>query len=485
MTNTPGWTSPGSSGSPEPSTGDSPDDAPPAAQPDTGDTVPDPADSASGASDAAPGTPEAANAPSAPETAGSGADTPPAANWSRQQPPAGPWQASAPSEAPAPPVAPVPPQAGPGSGGWGGQWNPPPPPGPDHGGPRWGPNAPSYGAPPNGWGTPVPAAPQPGVVPLRPLDTGEIVNGAFATFRAHWRTATVLVFGVAVLTESVNAVVSKYLVDDSSLDDLKDTSDPTASDIMHALGGSLGGTCLVMLTSIIGVLITSGLLTVVVSRAVLGRPVSLREARQDIRPRLSQLLQLAVLLPLALIAIIAVVLLPGTLVALAGSGNGGAALASLGLVAATVVCLWQWNIWSLAAPALVLEKQGIRAAIKRSAKLVSGSWWRVLGVQLLAVFITGIASLIIELPFTAIADAVGNGNGGLFSTDGPGDWPTVIITAVGSIIAATLTLPISASAVSLLYVDQRIRREALDIDLARAANIPGYAAPATASDIRG
>jgi hypothetical protein len=47
------------------------------------------------------------------------------------------------------------------------------------------------------------------------------------------------------------------------------------------------------------------------------------------------------------------------------------------------------------------------------------------------------------------------------------------------VLSSTLTLPISAGAVSLLYVDQRIRREALDVDLGRAAKVPGYEAPAT------
>ncbi|WP_031525274.1 hypothetical protein [Streptomyces sp. NRRL F-5123] len=492
MTNTPGWASPGSSGSPEPGNGDSPDDTPRAPQPDTGDATPDPA----AASDAAPGTPEAVNAPSAPENAGSDAATPPAGNWSRQQPPAGTWQASATPDVPgpalptslaeqsAPPAAPVPPQPGPGQGGWGQQWTPPPAPGPDHGGPRWGPQAPSYGPPPIGWAPVVPAAPRPGVVPLRPLDAGEILSGAFATFRAHWRTAMALVFGVAVLTEGINAVVNRYLIDDGRLDDLKNESDPTLGDIAHALGGSAGATFLVMLTSMIGGILTSGLLTVVVSRAVLGRSVTLRASWQEARPRLPQLIGLALLLPLALVAVIAVAVLPGALVAWSGSENGGVALASLGIMAATVVCVRQWVLWGLAAPALVLEKQGIRAAVKRSVKLVRGSWWRVVGVQLLVALVTGIVSLVIGLAFTAIANAVGNGNGGLFSTDGPADWPTVIITAVGGIIASALTLPVSASAISLLYVDQRIRREALDIDLARAANVPGYQAPATASDVR-
>ncbi|NUS14558.1 MAG: hypothetical protein HOY69_24695 [Streptomyces sp.] len=475
MTNTPGWASPGSSGSPEPDSGDSPDITSSAARPETGDDTPE--RTADAPTDAAAGTP------------GDSAATPPqSTGWSQQQPPAGMWQASSttdpaatapPTDTPAPPPAPTAPQRGRTAGGWGRQWAPPKP--PEHGGPRWGPSAPQYGVPYPGYT--VPTAPQPGVIPLRPLDAGQILSGAFATFRAHWRTAMLLAFGVALLTEGVNAVISRYMVDDSAINKLNHESDPSLSDIWHALSGSAAASGLVLVTSMVGVLVTSGLLTVVVSRAVLGRPVTLGASWRDIRPRLAHVTGLALLLPLALVAILAVLTLPGVLIAWAGAHAGGAALASLGFLAAAVIGLWQWNLWSLAAPALVLEKQGVLPAVKRSMKLVEGSWWRVLGVQLLVMLVTGVASVVIDLPFTFVADAVGNGGGGLFSADAPADWPTVILSAVGGVIASTIALPISASAVSLLYIDQRIRREGLDIELARAAKVPGYEAPAP-SDVR-
>ncbi|CAM5588344.1 Glycerophosphoryl diester phosphodiesterase membrane domain-containing protein OS=Streptomyces microflavus OX=1919 GN=Smic_29140 PE=4 SV=1 [Streptomyces microflavus] len=41
-------------------------------------------------------------------------------------------------------------------------------------------------------------------------------------------------------------------------------------------------------------------------------------------------------------------------------------------------------------------------------------------------------------------------------------------------IVSTLVYPFLAGVMALLYVDQRIRREALDLDLARAAGLPGH-----------
>ena len=71
----------------------------------------------------------------------------------------------------------------PGSGDWSAP-NPAPVPSP----------APAWGAP-QGWGAPAPAPPgyfpprtpevRPGVVPLRPLGVGEIIDGAISTMRRH------------------------------------------------------------------------------------------------------------------------------------------------------------------------------------------------------------------------------------------------------------------------------------------------------------
>ena len=48
------------------------------------------------------------------------------------------------------------------------------------------------------------------------------------------------------------------------------------------------------------------------------------------------------------------------------------------------------------------------------------------------------------------------------------------ITSIGSIITAAIAWPFTAVSTALVYVDRRMRREGLDIELARAA---GYAPP--------
>jgi hypothetical protein len=67
------------------------------------------------------------------------------------------------------------------------------------------------------------------------------------------------------------------------------------------------------------------------------------------------------------------------------------------------------------------------------------------------------------VPFLGIASAVsGVAFDGQFSPLGH------VISALGALIASTITTPFQAGVTGLLYFDQRMRREGLDITLQRA-----------------
>ncbi|MGY3682370.1 hypothetical protein ACVWXU_005993 [Streptomyces sp. TE33382] len=124
----------------------------------------------------------------------------------------------------------------------------------------------------------------------------------------------------------------------------------------------------------------------------------------------------------------------------------------------------------------MLERQSIPTALRRSAKLVRGAWWRTFGILALTYLIVLMLALVISIPFGVVAlSADGNGLDELLNADSAGfGWPFLIVTGIGEVIVSTLTYPFTAGVMALLYVDQRIRREALDLDLARAAGVPGY-----------
>ncbi|MFJ3229392.1 glycerophosphoryl diester phosphodiesterase membrane domain-containing protein [Streptomyces sp. NPDC086787] len=392
--------------------------------------------------------------------------------WSKEQPPPGQW--SAPTGPPAPGQAPPPPPPG---SGWGGRH-----PG-GHGGPG------GYGGVPGGyqpwgggWGGP-PTAAKPGVIPLRPLGVGEILDGAVSTMRTYWRTVLGISLAVAVVTQVIIVLLQGLVLDDRESTDV--LSDPSASvsEVTHAMGQTLAGTGAVLLVSLVGTVIATALLTTVTSRAVLGRPVTTREAWHDARPQIPRLFGLILLLLAIGVGAVLCGALPGILVAVAGDGGGAAAaLTALGLLGGAIIALWLVIRFSLASPTLMLEKQGVVKAMSRSAKLVRGSWWRVFGIQLLATIIANIVASIIVIPFTAIAAALSGEQVAnlLNGSNGNPGWTFLVISGIGAVIGSMITFPITAGVTVLLYIDQRIRREALDLELARAAGVQGYGGANTA-----
>ncbi|MFF2778345.1 glycerophosphoryl diester phosphodiesterase membrane domain-containing protein [Streptomyces sp. NPDC058052] len=354
-----------------------------------------------------------------------------APQWSKDQPPAGRWSPPAPgrNRPPAP----------------GRAWATPPP--------------------QRGWGGHGPAVPKPGVIPLRPLAVGEILEASVSTLRRYWRTVLAVTIPVAVVTQVALMFVQRYLsakapalhADATPAEQLE-----AISAYLRASVSELGPT---MLVSVAASVFTSALLTVVVSRAVLGRPVTLSEAWREASPRLPQLLVLSLALPLGAGLLAFVAMLPGLLL----GGAGGATLAFLGGTAAFLAVIWLLIRFSLASPALMLERQGVVAALKRSAKLVTGSWWRVFGITVLAQLLITVFTMVLTIPFTAIAFAVDGGApaSGLTLT-----WTYLIVMAVGGIVSSALTYPVAAGVTVFLYVDQRIRRESLDVELTKAAETP-------------
>ncbi|MFF9321752.1 glycerophosphoryl diester phosphodiesterase membrane domain-containing protein [Streptomyces sp. NPDC014735] len=393
-------------------------------------------------------TPGWASPGSAPSE-GQGADVPrpsepvdgsgPAGNWSPAQPPAAQWS---------PPSAPG---TGPGV----------PPPG--YG---WG-----AGPQGSGWGQP-PAAAKPGVIPLRPLGVGEILDGAVSTMRTHWRTVLGFTLAVSVIAQIATILMQRYLLPEPIVMDPKATGPEALRQATESVQSTLITNVPSMLITLIATLFTTSVLTVVISRSVLGRPVSLADAWAEARPRLPQLLGLTMLLTLMSAALMTLGLLPGLLV----GSTAGAGLVVIGLPAALAVVLWLMVRFALASPALMLERQSITSSMRRSAKLVRNAWWRTFGVLALTWLLTAIVAVIIAIPFTIIAMVVDSSgtesllfDGSMFST-----WPYLIISGIGQVITATITYPLSAGVMALLYIDQRIRREALDLELARAAGLPGY-----------
>ncbi|MBD7918034.1 hypothetical protein H9657_07040 [Cellulomonas sp. Sa3CUA2] len=384
--------------------------------------------------------------------------------------PAGPPADATPSHAPVPPPPPVAP-GGPGVG-WGTAPAPPawgtgPAPTPGQAPPAaWGQPSvpPGWGAPPPGpapaWQVPVL---QPGIIPLRPLGLGEILDGAVRAVRANPAVMFGLSAVVVTVAVALQTLVQLYVASligaalgDTTLDGAMTAADSAVfTELLSTSGGqALTVPLLIPVTSVL-----TGLLIVSVSRSVLGQRVALREVWRTRRVWL--LVGFAVLQLLA--STLAVALWIGAVAALAAAGADGAAVAVglLGGLALGALLVWVTTRTLLVPPALMLEGKRFWPTVARAWRLTRGSFWRLLGIYLLSNLLVSILMYLFLVPAAVVA--------GLITAASGSDDMTILVSALGQIVGLTLSTTFLAAVVALLYVDVRIRREGLDLDLARAA----------------
>jgi hypothetical protein len=338
--------------------------------------------------------------------------------------------------------------------------SPPPPPPPGYGWPAQPP------PPPYGWAPQVPQAPKPGIIPLRPLAVGEILDGAFTTIRRYPAATLGLAAAVMVVVEAITVVFQYYLlhgVSDVTTLNANNTLNTNNNDFLsRSLLIDVG----IFVVTLAATALLSGMLAAVVGRGALGRPMSAGDAWAATRAAFPRLFGTTVLIFLIEIVLFVIGALPGTVVIAVGSTGLGIFLIFIGELAAFVGFVYVQTALLFATPIVMLEQQRIWAAISRSRALITGAWWRTFGIWLLSVIIADVVASIIVVPF-----ALAGGIGGVFSGHPTSQFTFghLLITGVGGFLGATLVRPFASAVIALLYLDRRMRAEALDLTLQQAA----------------
>jgi hypothetical protein len=336
---------------------------------------------------------------------------------------------------------------------------------PGYGQPGYG-QYPQYG-PPGGWAP----GPQPGGIPLRPLGISEILSGAFTSVRQN--PSATLGLSAIVLTcyGVISAAISLALRGTVHNLNLSSGQTLTHTQIVDIFAIVLPSLLVIAALGFITELILTGLLTVVIGRGVLGHKVSMGEAWRIALPRLPAILGAIILIGLCVIAPWVAVAVLVVILAVVHATTAAVIVGVVGGIAALYVSVWFPVMFSLAAPAVVLERQGPARSLARSWRLVRKSFWRVFWILLLAALIVLIAGAVLQIPFSLLTTLIG-GSAGFVGLAGTGSVAGVIIGAVGSIVAGAVTRPISAGVAVLLYLDLRMRKEGLDLALQGAASQP-------------
>jgi hypothetical protein len=355
--------------------------------------------------------------------------------------------------------------------------------------PGYGPPPPGYG-PPGGYpppgypppGYPPPGYPlgygppalKPGVIPLRPLSLSDIFNGAVAFIRANPKATLGLTTVVVVAAQLLALALSVGpLAVTGELQPTLRGEEVSTGVLLGSSATSIAGGIATWLSSIL----LSGMLTVVVGRAVFGTGITVSEAWQRLRGKLWALIGVT------LIEMMGVLVLPGVVWGVitfgVGFGINGIAGAIIGIVlglAWAAVAIYLWTNLSFAPSIIVLERLPIFAAISRSFKLVRNDFWRVFGIRLLGSLVASVVAGAVTIPFSfggqLLLVAASSTMASLFA---------LVLLSVGSALSQIITAPFSAGVVVLLYTDRRIRAEAFDLVLQTGA---GFAtgAPADSTD---
>ena len=114
----------------------------------------------------------------------------------------------------------------------------------------------------------------------------------------------------------------------------------------------------------------------------------------------------------------------------------------LGFAALILPGIWLFVRWYFAPQAVVVDGRRSLGALERSAELVSGSWWRVLGVLIIATIAVAVPGALIQVPFNAWARSADSS----------------ALSLVGQVVASALTAPFEALMLTLLYFDLLARR---------------------------
>jgi hypothetical protein len=284
---------------------------------------------------------------------------------------------------------------------------------------------------------PPPGAPNPYAPQLRPLGIGETLDAAIKIFIRNFK-ALVICAAVVVVPLQILAAFVRL----SALTDATTTTTTSGATTTTVDTGALGLQLAALLVTTAVLFLAQFLATAVcmkaASDAYLGQKASASSSLRFAARRLPSLLLLGLLVwaPIV-IAISTCVGIP--------------------------FALWLLASWAVAVPALLIEGARGTKAIGRSWALVRGRRWPILGVLLLAYLLSSVLSSILGV---GVLGASGfDANSATY----------VVLSAISSVITTSLTVPVYATIVALIYFDLRVRHEGFD--LALLAQHVGVATP--------
>jgi MFS family permease len=309
------------------------------------------------------------------------------------------------------------------------------------------------------------AAHKPGAMPLRPLGLGDIYDAGFRIIRFNPKAtvgSAVLVTAAAMAIPIVVTAILTVLVDFTA-----DTSGEITTAELIGVVGSFGSLTIGAILQSIGMVLVTGMIAHVTAAAAIGRRLTLGEAWAATRGSRWRLIGLTVLLALITLGLVVAYVVAWIPVALLLPTWAIVVFGIVSVPAFTVLMLWFWiRVYYLPVPALMLEPVGVTGAIGRGFRLTRGQFWRTFGIALLTVVIAQTAGSMLSLPATLLGPVLVGVLSPQYAVLG-----LVLTNAFTSVVAAAFVAPFTTAVASVQYLDQRMRKEAYDVELMSRAGI--------------
>lgn len=313
-------------------------------------------------------------------------------------------------------------------------------------------------------------ASRPGIVPLHPYGFGTILGRSFVALRHNPK----VLLGFALVVQAVAYIVLTAVVGVVAFASFArlDTVPAGSDDFDAILAGSAvitGVTALVLgiATGALSVVV-QGVVVAEVAHAVVAEKPSLRAVWARVKPVVWRLIGYSALYLLATLIVIGVLAAIVTLLVMSVIWVG-VVVGVLCVLALIPLYLWLTPKLFLVPSVIILERARIFPAIGRSWRLTRGRFWSTLGVVVIISVAFGIVAQIISVPFSLIAGIVP----GILAPTGGAETEAIVGVVVvqvvgqfGILLVQCIALVVQSTSAVLVYVDARMRVEALDHDLA-------------------
>jgi hypothetical protein len=269
---------------------------------------------------------------------------------------------------------------------------------------------------------------------LRPLSTGELLDRTFSLYRSHFGLF-VGIFALPYLVVLAFRLVGLVFQSQS----------PQISNILMNLVWSMGALFLILIVSAA----SQAAAVVAVSNLHLDRPASVMDSFSTVKGEIPGVIGVSLLVGMASGFAFFAFIVPGVLLLI---------------------------MWSLAVPAKVLEHRSATDSMSRSMELTKGSRGRIFVIGLLIFVLSIGVSWLLQWPIL-IAAGFSMKTGIQRMAIG---WQVAALVA--EFVSRSLVGALGTIALSLVYYDQRVRKEAFDLQL-MMSTIDASAVPSSPAQV--